>query len=230
MAELPRPSWLSLQAALGFVIQETGAQEQAVTRARHAALTLSADGVIEDESYGTMLLADLRDYLNENSGGGFSTKRIIDYLATLEERPWPSYGKARKVINAKQLADILKPFEVRSGTIRTGTDTAKGYHRKDILYAADRYLVGSPVTTSQPAETLGKLPISPVTNQLDVTAEKPLKPADSLRCDVVTAKTDNSPDEDITRPDPDDFEERAAIMEYDGELSREEAERLARQV
>jgi hypothetical protein len=29
-------------------------------------------------------------------------------------------------------------------------------------------------------------------------------------------------------PDPDDFEERVAIMEYDGELSREQAERLAR--
>ena len=32
------------------------------------------------------------------------------------------------------------------------------------------------------------------------------------------------------KPDPDDFEERAAIAEYDGELSQEEAEELARQV
>ncbi|MDK1021839.1 MAG: hypothetical protein QGD90_09420 [Candidatus Hydrogenedentes bacterium] len=31
------------------------------------------------------------------------------------------------------------------------------------------------------------------------------------------------------KPDPDDFEERAAIMEYDGELSREVAQILARQ-
>jgi len=44
-------------------------------------------------------------------------------------------------------ADILKPFEVRSNTIRVGESISKGYRRNDIERAAALYLATSPVTT-----------------------------------------------------------------------------------
>ena len=163
-------------------------------RARSAALALSADGVVEDQSYGSMLLADLSAFLEDRTGEAFATKDIIDYLITLEERPWPAYGRSRKLVNAKQIADILKPFEVRSSTVRIGTETAKGYRRKDIERAAGRYLADSAVTTSQPAETLGKAPNSAVTNGGSVTGEKTPKPAVTGTCDVVTGEKPETAD------------------------------------
>jgi putative DNA primase/helicase len=157
-------------------------------RARHAALALSADGVVEDESLGAMLLFDLQGFLRGRTDSAFSTRTIIDHLVTLEERPWPSYGKARKAINAKQLADILKPFEVRSSTIRIGDSTPKGYRREDIERAAERYLTVSAATTPQPAENRQKSVNSPATSAPFVAGEKTPKPAASLGCGVVAAE------------------------------------------
>ncbi len=191
-------------------------------RARHAALALSADGVVEDESLGAMLLSDLQGFLRGRTDSAFSTRTIIDHLVTLEERPWPSYGKARKAINAKQLADILKPFEVRSSTIRIGDSTPKGYRREDIERAAERYLTVSAATTPQPAENRQKSVNSPATNGADVAGEKTLKPAASLRCGVVAAERGEFGDERLFRALEsldDDPEERAAIREFDGETT-----------
>ena len=89
-------------------------------------------------------------------------------------------------------ADILKPFEVRSNTIRVGESISKGYRRNDIERAAALYLATSPVTTLQPPENRQKWAMSPVTNGIDVTAGKTLNPADSLTCNVVTAETPES--------------------------------------
>ena len=171
-------------------------------RARHAAEMLSADGVVEDESYGTMLLADLQDFLRDHAGDAFSTREIIEYLVTLEERPWASYGRARKPITARQLATILKPYEVRSGTIRIGGGTSKGYQREDIEKAASRYLTFSAVTASQPAETLEISANPAVTNGADVTDEKTLNPTESVACDVVTAGNLELPDDDDIEREP----------------------------
>ena len=60
----------------------------------------------------------------------------------------------------------------------------------------------------------------PALSPAPLTALYPVPPGDEWLADGWYA----------LRQNPDDFEERAAIMQYDGELSREEAERLARQV
>ncbi len=162
-------------------------------RARHAALALSGDGVIEDQSIGTMLLADLRGFIKERTGEAFATKNIIEHLATIEERPWPAYGRGRTTINPRQLADILRPFEVYSSSIRIGTATPKGYQRKDIERAAGQYLTDSPATPPQPAENLEKSLFSPATNEVDVADENLLKPNVSGRCGGVADRIGETP-------------------------------------
>ena len=164
-----------------------------------------------------MLLSDLQGFLRERTDSAFSTRDIIDYLVTLDERPWPSYGRARKPINAKQFADILKPFEVRSSTIRIGGNTPKGYRREDIEQAASRYLTDSAATTPQPAETLEKSPISPATNGADVAGEKTLNPTESVTCGVVAAETPESAAHDEIEPNP----EPSAPVPDDGDIERE---------
>jgi len=190
-------------------------------RARHAALALSADGLVEDESYGTMLLADLQDFVRDRAGSAFSTREIIEYLVTLEERPWALYGRARKAITARQLATILKPYEVLSSTIRfDAAPQAKGYQREDIELAASRYLANFAVPTSQPAETLEKLANPPVPNGADGTDGKTLKPALAVGWDVGTGGMSESAVRNEIEPNPatttpaldDDDIEREAIM------------------
>jgi len=170
-------------------------------RARHAALALSGDGVIEDQSIGTMLLADLRGFIKERTGEAFATKNIIEHLATIEERPWPAYGRGRTTINPRQLADILRPFEVYSSSIRIGTATPKGYQRKDIERAAGQYLTDSPATPPQPAETLETSLFSPATNEVDVADEKRPKPAEPLGCGVVADRKREPSAENIVEDD-----------------------------
>ena len=157
-------------------------------RARQSALALSADGAMEEQTIGAILLADLRNLLDEQPEDGFATREIRDHLGTLEERPWPAYGRARKPISAKQIADILKPYEVYSTTLRTAVGTAKGYRRSDLKQAIDRYLPLSPVTTLQPAENSEKSEISSRNKLENVTGENSQKPAESLGCNVVTGE------------------------------------------
>ena len=62
--------------------------------------------------------------------------------------------------------------------------------------------------------------------------EKPLKPNESTTCGGVADQIGGCGPlgtDQAEKSDPDDFEERAAIAEYDSELPREEAETLARQ-
>ena len=60
----------------------------------------------------------------------------------------------------------------------------------------------------------------PALSPVPLTALYPVPPGDEWLADGWYA----------LRQNPDDFEERAAILEYCGEMPREEAERLARQV
>ncbi len=107
--------------------------------AREAAVALSGDEVLEDDSARAMLLEDLRA-LFEELGPRLGSKAITDRLATMEARPWPEW-KHGKPITPRQLASLLRPFGVAPRTLRTsGETTEKGYARDDLEDAFSRYL------------------------------------------------------------------------------------------
>lgn len=134
--------------------------------ARRAALRLAGE-TEEADGTGVQLLADLRDLFGRKGTDRLGTEEILEELGKLAERPWPTYNRGGKPITARQLARLLRPFDIASRTIRVDEGTAKGYMMADLEDALSRYLPGegpdSPVlsvTTAQPAPGAGETPIS----------------------------------------------------------------------
>jgi putative DNA primase/helicase len=94
-------------------------------RARDAARALSGVGH-EAKSINVELLADIKLAFGEAE-----SMWSIDLVAALnadQERPWATWNKG-KPISQKQLANLLKPFEVISEAIWINGSSAKGYKR-----------------------------------------------------------------------------------------------------
>lgn len=117
-------------------------------RARRAALHLSGQQQAADQAVTVRLLADLQAVWQEDEEALF-TDTLLERLRSLEESPWPTwYGRG---FNARDLAKLLRPFEVRSRTIRLGDTTRKGYRRDDLHDPWSRYLPASPQEASHPS-------------------------------------------------------------------------------
>ncbi len=83
----------------------------------------AAEGDIER---GTMLLADVRTIFDDPLSDRIQSIMLCSRLAELQDRPWPESNRGR-AITPTQLAGMLKPFGVRSGSIRLDSgDTPKG--------------------------------------------------------------------------------------------------------
>lgn len=109
-------------------------------RARRAALVLSKQIAPDDDSLGVRLLADIRRIFDVRGCDRLATSALIGALAADEEGPWADWHGSGP-IPARALATILKPYGVRSRTIRLdGGETPKGFHREQFEDAWSRYL------------------------------------------------------------------------------------------
>lgn len=99
---------------------------------------------------GVRLLVDIRRVFDERrdkqmaSGDRITSADLAAALSRMEESPWgPRYGQP---FDARQLARLLKRFEVKPGTIRLGgeKETLKGYLRAWFEDLWERYI---PVST-----------------------------------------------------------------------------------
>lgn len=106
-------------------------------RARVAAVALVAEARGSTPSLGIRLLADLRAVFGDRDA--MATADIIEALCALDEAPWADINGG-KPINARGLANRLKPYGISSRTVRIGNDTPKGYRREDLSDAWRRYL------------------------------------------------------------------------------------------
>ncbi len=168
-------------------------------RARAALLDLFGrrTGAESNMEAGALLLADLRTLFLGTSSTRMLSADIVTQLATMEERPWPEW-KQGKPMTAPQLARALAPFGVRPGTVRIGTETAKGYYKETFDDAWARYLPAEDTLSAQeggsePSHrhnpgTTGVLGQSGAVTRLpDVTARNQPKVPENGRCDGVTA-------------------------------------------
>ena len=103
-------------------------------RARQAAL--AACGVEQEQSIGTLLLADIRDAFLEQSVDKVASAELVEVLAAMADRPWAECRHG-KPINQNWLARRLKDFGIRPGNIKIGGQVPKGYHVADFEYFAD---------------------------------------------------------------------------------------------
>jgi hypothetical protein len=109
-------------------------------RAREVALALSANRGRGDSSAGTMLLTDIRQIFEAKDVDRRSTEQLLADLVDLESRPWGEWNRG-KVITPRQLAKLLKPYDIVPGTIRlSDSTTPKGYLRSAFEEAFALYL------------------------------------------------------------------------------------------
>ena len=104
--------------------------------ARVAAVTFVTDSKAGTPSLGVKLLSDLRTIFGEAEQ--MRTDEVLEKLCALDESPW---GDLRgKPLDARSLARRLSKYDVKPKTIRTASDTAKGYTRESLHDAWQRYL------------------------------------------------------------------------------------------
>ena len=113
------------------------AGSEVADRARKVAL--AACGVEQEQSIGTLLLADIRDAFSERSATKVASAELVEALAAMADRPWAECRHG-KPINQYWLARRLKDFGIRPGNIKIGGQVPKGYHVADFEDAFSRYL------------------------------------------------------------------------------------------
>ena len=118
-------------------------------RARKAALLLSGQDPDEEESVSTLLLGDIRKLFG--SSDRLASTQITVGLARREDRPWPEFRKGSP-ITVRQVARLLKRFDVKPTHMRIDGKTQRGYELADFKDAFSRYLPGShPLHPLQPS-------------------------------------------------------------------------------
>ena len=183
------------------------------SRARNAALNLSLGRDIHEDSLGIQLLKDCRSAFERGDTNRLPTVQLITELAQDDEAPWADWHSNGKPIGARDLARLLKQFEIRSRTIRLANGgTPKGFHRDQFEDAWQRYATEetascrhTATTGAEAQESDGSPAREPLTEPPRVTAFKPppgvIDPTDtptsSLRADVGAGENGKtaSPDE-----------------------------------
>jgi hypothetical protein len=135
-------------------------------RARDAAkmLTGAQEAAAAETDNSLTLLSDIRDIFADEFPQGYvmdkeraddagydglhgprlPTKVLLKRLHELAERPWSAWRRAKKPLTDTALGDLLRPYGVRSGTVRIGLSTSKGYYLRSFEDAFTRYLSPAP--------------------------------------------------------------------------------------
>jgi hypothetical protein len=139
-------------------------------RARAAAVTLVAQSKESTPSLGIRLLADLHTVFGNREA--MSTEDALSDLCELPEAPWGEVA-AGKPLNARGLAKRLTGYGVKSKSVRVGEKVVRGYARKDLVDAWDRYLPPPDVADSSTA-ALNASSTSPRESATSATPQTPL--------------------------------------------------------
>ncbi len=112
------------------------AGEKWPNRARVAAVALVALAKESTPSLGIRLLNDIREIFGD--ADQLATETILQRLNDIEEGPWSDLKG--KPLDPRRLASYLRPYGIKSKTVRISTSTLRGYAREDLSDAWERYL------------------------------------------------------------------------------------------
>jgi len=152
------------------------------TRARDAAIHLSADRAEDNQSYCIQLLGDIEAIFVTFGEDRIQSQNLLEKLKAIEERPWGDYRNG-KPITPRQMADLLRPFGIRSQDIRFVDGTKKGYAKSDFNDAFMRYLPSRAAT--------GATLLKYKDLQQDLSATKNASREVSATTQVIDNKTDS---------------------------------------
>lgn len=184
-----------------------------------------------DVSLGVRLLIDLRTVFGEAEA--MTTTAVLEELQRLDEAPWGDlYGKP---LQARNLARMLKQYEVKSTKVKVDGRALQGYRREDLWEAWERYAPSfTPAQTEppEPPEPGGQKPRSvreePHTTIIEPHPEpmEPVEPAARAQVPLVPEPTNQAepqtsdkhetiskvPEVPATHPWEQDIRRRAAAL------------------
>ncbi len=151
--------------------------------ARSAALKISSKGEDENNvSGGIMLLSDIQDiFENDKNLQKISTENLLNKLHEMEDRPWPEWCRGQP-ITARQMAKLLKPYNISPKKMRFGYVSGRGYKFEWFQDAFDRYLSGTPEQINNNNALQEKLPGTECSNVPDKESCNALK---NINCSIV---------------------------------------------
>jgi putative DNA primase/helicase len=121
--------------------------------ARQAARRLS--GLPEERrTAGVELLADIRALFGDK--GAVLTRAMMEGLNKLEERPWATWNRGNPITD-RQLADLLRDFDVKSKPLWIEGKTQRGYDLSKFRDPFERYL--APQEVQDPQDSNGDMKI-----------------------------------------------------------------------
>lgn len=142
----------------------------------------------DDDGIGPMILADIRQAYEQSNLIKMYSEELVQALVDLEERPWCEW-KNGQPMTKNSLARLLKPYDIKSKYLRSGTGVKRGYDLEQFQDAFSRYLPKTPfstVTTLQPTDDAASSQFQSVTETNRVTDEKSLQPTEGGACNSVT--------------------------------------------
>jgi hypothetical protein len=104
--------------------------------ARAACIALTSETAETGVTTGIRLLADIKMVFGDSEK--MHTESLIGGLCKLEESPWADWKG--KNVTPRNLADLLRPYGVRSGQVWADGKNGRGYSRDDLHDAWERYL------------------------------------------------------------------------------------------
>lgn len=127
-------------------------------QARRALVALRSEQAgADDETIGVRLLVDVAAAFERTEADRLSTERLLELLMEDDEAPWTEWHG--RPLTARGLARLMRPFSIRSGTVRLADGaTPKGYKRESFVDAWTRYLprsgsaAATSDTTAQPSQ------------------------------------------------------------------------------
>ncbi len=152
-------------------------------RARKAAVKLIKESQVDAPSLGVRLLGDLRIIFKK--ADRMFTSTITENLASpnyglADDAPWAELCGG-KPINPRKLAQLLKPYGIKSRKVSINDVKLQGYRREDLWDDWRRYL--PPIAESPEPTELAELNRVPKPNSIDsrVPDEVPVVPLESQR-------------------------------------------------
>jgi hypothetical protein len=109
--------------------------------ARAAAVKLAS--IEADQSIGVELLSDIREIFSARNVDRISTGELIIRLCEDKEKRWSTYNHGMEM-SARQLANRLTQYGIKSKSVRISASTPKGYKLSCFAEAFERYLVCAP--------------------------------------------------------------------------------------
>ena len=108
------------------------------TTARQAAQRLSGVESEDAREVGVQLLHDIRRVFDERGVDRLHTDALLGCLCAMGESPWPTYCHG-KPLTPRALANLLRPFEIRSKQLRIDDKNQRGFEAGDFTDAWLRY-------------------------------------------------------------------------------------------